>query len=142
MLTIDALDNVTTSVFDGHGRLTKRTLPEGQFTVFAYDDRHNPVTITRHPKPESSAAPIIEHFTYQADLLYTISLATVWIAEQQGTSNELLRDERRRLLAEAIASLERALELGPPYGHPEDRDMSLEDVELHLVEWRLELQEI
>jgi hypothetical protein len=86
--------------------------------------------------------PRSKHYTYQADLLYRISLARMWIAEQPGTSNELLREERRRLLAEAIASLERALELGSPYGHPEDRDMSLEDIELRLVEWRLELKEI
>ncbi|MCZ6869237.1 MAG: hypothetical protein O7G84_07040 [Gammaproteobacteria bacterium] len=86
--------------------------------------------------------PRSKHYTYQADLLYMISLARVRIAEQPGTSNELLREERRRLLAEAIASLERALELGPPYGHHEDRDMSLKDIELRLVDWRLELQMI
>jgi hypothetical protein len=86
--------------------------------------------------------PRSKHYTYQADLLYMISLASVWIAEQPGANNERLREERRRLLAEAIASLERALELGPPYGHLEALDMSFEDIEQRLVDWRLELQEI
>lgn len=86
--------------------------------------------------------PRSRHYTYQADLLYMISVARLWIAAQLGTGDELLRQERRRLLAEAIGSLERALELGPPYGHPEDRKMNREGIELRLREWRLELQQI
>ena len=85
--------------------------------------------------------PRSKHLTYQADLLYMIGVARMWVAEQRGTTSELLREERRRSLAEAIASMERALELGPPYGHLEDPEMSREDAEERLFEWRLELQE-
>jgi hypothetical protein len=86
--------------------------------------------------------PRSKHYTYQADLLYIKGLARVWIAEQLGTTSELLREERRQSLAEAIASLERALEVGPPYGHDEDPKMGREGLELRLSEWRLELQAI
>jgi hypothetical protein len=75
-------------------------------------------------------------------LLYTNSLARVWVADQLGTTSDLLREERSRSLAEAIASLERALEIGPPYGHAEDPEMSRNNVEGRLLEWRLELQQI
>ena len=85
--------------------------------------------------------PRSKHHTYQADLLYMIGLARVWVAEQLGTTSDLLHEERRRSLAEAIASLERALELGPPYGHLEDPKLSRRDIEERLVEWHLELQE-
>jgi hypothetical protein len=85
--------------------------------------------------------PRSKHYTYQADLLYMISVARAWIAARLGTDDETLREERRRLLTEAIGSLESALELGPPYGHPEDRDLSREDIDLRLLEWRLELQQ-
>jgi hypothetical protein len=86
--------------------------------------------------------PRSKHHTYQADLLYMIGLARVWVAEQLGTTSDLLHEERRRSLAEAIASLERALELGPPYGHAEDPKMSRKNIEERLLEWHLELQEI
>jgi hypothetical protein len=89
-----------------------------------------------------SIRPRSKHYTYQADLLYTNSLARVWVAEQLGTTSDLLREERSRSLAEAIASLERALEIGPPYGHAEDPEMSRNNVEGRLLEWRLELQQI
>jgi hypothetical protein len=89
-----------------------------------------------------SIRPRSKHYTYQADLLYTNSLARVWVADQLGTTSDLLREERSRSLAEAIASLERALEIGPPYGHAEDPEMSRTNVEGRLLEWRLELQQI
>ena len=84
--------------------------------------------------------PRSKHYTYQADLLYMIGVATLEVAEQLGTTSDSLREERRRSLAQAIGSLERALELGPPYGHAEDPKQGREDVEDRLREWRLELQ--
>ena len=84
--------------------------------------------------------PRSRHYTYQADLLYMIGVATLEVAEQLGTTSDSLREERRRSLAQAIGSLERALELGPPYGHAEDPKADREDVEDRLREWRLELQ--
>ena len=86
--------------------------------------------------------PRSKHYTYQADLLYLSSLARMTVTRQLGTTSDPLDENRRRSLAEAIASLERALEIGPPYGHPEDPTMSLEDVELRLAEWRIGLDEI
>lgn len=86
--------------------------------------------------------PRSRHHTYQADLLYMIGVARMWVAAQLGTTSDLLREEKRRSLAEAIASMERALELGPPYGHLEDPEMSRKDIEERLFEWHLELQEI
>ena len=89
-----------------------------------------------------SIRPRSKQYTYQADLLYMTGLTKVWVAEQLGTTSDLLRDERRQSLAGAIASLERALELGPPYGHVEDPEMSRENIEGRLLEWGLELQKI
>jgi hypothetical protein len=89
-----------------------------------------------------SIRPRSKHYTYQADLLYMTGLTKVWVAEQLGATSDLLREERRQSLARAIASLERALELGPPYGHVEDPKMSRENIEGRLLEWGLELQEI
>ncbi len=86
--------------------------------------------------------PRAKHYTYRADLLYIIGTARVWLAGQLGTTDERLREEKRRSLAEAIGSMERALELGPPYSHVENRKMSRKEVEERLVEWRLELQQI
>jgi hypothetical protein len=84
--------------------------------------------------------PRSKHYTYQADLLHTIGSTKLLIAEQHGTASDLVREERRRSLAEAISSLDRALELGPPYGHAEDPEMSHEEIEGRLFEWRLALQ--
>ena len=84
--------------------------------------------------------PRSKHYTYQADLLHWIGSTKLSIAEQHGTASDLVREERRRSLAEAIASLDRALELGPPYGHAEDPEMSRKDIEGRLFEWRLALQ--
>ena len=64
-----------------------------------------------------------------------------WVGEQLGTTSEPLREERRRSLTAAIASMDRALELGPPYGHLEDPEMSRKVIEERLLEWRLELHE-
>ncbi len=86
--------------------------------------------------------PRAKHFTYQADLLYMTGLAKAWVAEERGATGEGLREERLQSLADAVASMERALELGPPYGHPEDAEMSPDDIEERLIEWRLEMQEI
>lgn len=85
--------------------------------------------------------PRAKHYSYRADLLYMIGTARMWIAQQTGMTSDSLRSERRRSLAEAIASLERALELGPPYGHAEDPEMSRTDIETRLSEWRFELEE-
>ena len=86
--------------------------------------------------------PRSKHYAYRADLLYMTGLTRVRVAERLGAASELLRDERRRSLAKAIASLERALELGPPYGHAEDPTKSRKNIEESLLEWHLELQEI
>jgi hypothetical protein len=86
--------------------------------------------------------PRSKHYTYEADLAYMLSVARAWLAGKPGAASETLAAERRRLLSEAVASLERALELGPPYGHPEDPGMGRRDVELRLQEWRQELQEL
>lgn len=86
--------------------------------------------------------PRAKHLTYQADLFYITGVARAWVAEQRGATGDVLREERRRSLTDAVASMERALELGPPYGHIEDPEMTREGIEERLHEWRLELQEI
>jgi hypothetical protein len=83
--------------------------------------------------------PRSKHYTYQADLLYTMGNTRARTAEKAGAPREPLRGERRRYLAEAIASLESALEVGPPYGHAEDPELGRDDVEERLRAWRLEL---
>ena len=86
--------------------------------------------------------PRSKHYTYQADLLYMTGLTRVRVAERLGSTSDLLREERRRSLAKAIESLDRALELGPPFGHAEDPEMSRKNIEERLLKWHLELQEI
>jgi hypothetical protein len=86
--------------------------------------------------------PRAKHLTYQADLFYITGVARAWVAKQRGATGDVLREERRRSLTDAVASMERALELGPPYGHIEDPEMTREGIKKRLHEWRLELQEI
>ena len=109
---------------------------EAGVAILAMEDRLEVESAMIRIRPRS------KHYTYQADLLYMIGSTRLSVAEQSGTTSDLLRAERRRLLAEAIVSLERALELGPPYGHVEDPEMSRKDVEARLLEWPLEFQEI
>ena len=71
--------------------------------------------------------------------IYALLIGVLMLA---GTASDLMREERRRPLAEAIASLERALKFGPPYGHAEDPEMSRKNIEERLLEWHIELQEI
>ena len=74
--------------------------------------------------------------------LLTGGVVLAVLSRSEILTSDLLREERRRSLAKAIASLERALELGPPYGHAEDPKMSRKNIEERLLEWHLELQEI
>ncbi len=123
-----------------------RSWPIGHFAAASNPTEAKAAILAMEDQLEVESAmirirPRSKHHTYQADLLYMIGFARMRVAERLGTTSDLLREERRRSLAEAIASLERTLELGPPYGHLEDPDMSLKDVEERLLEWHLELQE-
>ncbi len=57
---------VTTRQYDGLGRLTLVTYPEGNKKAFTYDANSNVLTETLIPKPGSPAANIVKTFTYDA----------------------------------------------------------------------------
>jgi hypothetical protein len=123
-----------------------RREPIGHFIAASNPTATNAAILAMEDQMEVESAmirirPRSKHLTYQADLFYMIGVARMWAGEQRGTASDLLREEKRPSLVDAIASMERALELGPPYGHLEDPEMSSEDIELRMSEWRLELQE-
>jgi YD repeat-containing protein len=62
--TIDALGYATTFVRDGLGRITTKTLPEGNYRTFAYDSANNILTDTWVPKAGSGLANITLQYTY------------------------------------------------------------------------------
>jgi len=123
-----------------------RGKPIGHFIAASNPTATNAAILAMEDQMEVESAMIrirsrSKHLTYQADLFYMMGVARMWTGERRGTASDLLREGKRRSLVDAIASMERALELGPPYGHLEDSDMSREDIELRMSEWRLELQE-
>lgn len=62
---VDRLNQVTEHSYDGQQRLIETTYPEGNQVTVSYDDKHNPLSITQHPKPGSGAAALIQSFTYE-----------------------------------------------------------------------------
>ena len=63
---IDELGRETTSSYDGLGRVTRRTYPEGDYDQFSYDLRDNVILLVRNPKPGSSLSPISISASYDA----------------------------------------------------------------------------
>lgn len=61
---IDQLGFVTTYQIDGRGRVTQKTLPEGNSFQYSFDSNNNPLSITRIAKSGSGLANIVENFTY------------------------------------------------------------------------------
>ncbi|MEJ0025760.1 MAG: RHS repeat-associated core domain-containing protein [Rhizomicrobium sp.] len=63
---IDALGRLSTMAYDGLGRLTAKTGPEGIREDTLYDARNNPIRTTRHAKPGSGLADLATSATYHA----------------------------------------------------------------------------
>jgi len=63
---INALNQRTSYEYDGQNRMTKMTVPEGNFFTYAYDTKHNLLSETHTPKPGSSQSPVTKSFTYHA----------------------------------------------------------------------------
>jgi RHS repeat-associated protein len=63
----DALGHTVVKRYDGEQRLVETILPEGNRTTYAYDQRHNPTTVTSYAKPGSPLSPIVRSLTYDAD---------------------------------------------------------------------------
>ncbi len=61
----DQLGLPTQMVYDGEQRLIERISPEGDYVSFTYDDLHNVLSRTRHPKPGFVVDPIEEIYTYE-----------------------------------------------------------------------------
>ncbi len=55
---IDALGHLSTMAYDGLGRVTAKTGPEGIREDTLYDARNNPIRTTRHAKPGSGLADL------------------------------------------------------------------------------------
>ena len=71
LTAIDGLGHQTVSAYDGLDRLTQLTLPEGvtgggDYVTYAYDTRHNPITVTATPKTGSGLSARVQSFTYDA----------------------------------------------------------------------------
>lgn len=75
--TEDPLKLVTEYEFDNHNRLVKKTMPEGDYVSYEYDDAtcasaekrctHNVRSVTAYPKPGSTLAPIVQSSTYEPE---------------------------------------------------------------------------
>lgn len=63
---INALNQVTAFEYDKQNRMTKKTLPEGNFFTYTYDTKHNLLSETHTPKPGSTLSPVTKSFTYNA----------------------------------------------------------------------------
>jgi YD repeat-containing protein len=61
---IDPLGFVTTYQIDGRGRITKKTMPEGNSVQYVLDSNNNPLSVTQIAKSGSGLANIVENFTY------------------------------------------------------------------------------
>ena len=62
---IDALGFETLTEVDGEDRVVLQIGPEGNFSQFEYDERHNLTKATSFPKPGSPLAPIVREMTYE-----------------------------------------------------------------------------
>lgn len=63
---IDELGFVTQYQYDGLRRLTRKTLPEGNYTSWTYDSRNNVLAETRVAKSGSGLANTVKTWTYDA----------------------------------------------------------------------------
>ncbi len=61
---IDEINREFASEYDGRKRVTKRTYPEGDNDVFAYDTRDNVTGLTRNAKPGSGLSPLAISASY------------------------------------------------------------------------------
>lgn len=61
---IDPLGFATTYQIDGRGRITKKTMPEGNSVQYVLDSNNNPLSVTQIAKSGSGLANIVENFTY------------------------------------------------------------------------------
>jgi RHS repeat-associated protein len=59
---------VTATRYDGQSRPQEVILPEGNRTTTVYDRFSRPLTITRHPKPGSPLAPLVQTIAYTGPL--------------------------------------------------------------------------
>lgn len=61
---VNQLGKQTLSEYDGRGRLTKQTMPEGNYTQYTYDAKDNLLTVTNVAKVGSGLSNIVQSFTY------------------------------------------------------------------------------
>lgn len=64
--TTNQVGKVTTNIWDGLDRLKQTTLPEGNSTVYTYDDNNNVLTATAKAKSGSGLSDIVKIFTYNS----------------------------------------------------------------------------
>ncbi len=64
--TINQVGKVSTNIWDGLDRLKQATMPEGNSTVYTYDDNNNVLTVTAKAKPGSGLSDIVNTFTYHS----------------------------------------------------------------------------
>ncbi len=64
--TINQVGKVSTNIWDGLDRRKQSTMPEGNSTVFTYDDNNNVLTVTAKAKSGSGLSDIVNTFTYHS----------------------------------------------------------------------------
>ena len=62
--SVDSIGRTTSYLFDGNGRLTKLTLPEGNYTQVGYDNWGNVTSKLSQPKSGSGLTGVSESATY------------------------------------------------------------------------------
>ena len=66
LVDIDQDDKETVFEYDGLQRLVKKTLPEGNSTVWTYDSKDNVLSVTAKAKSGSGLSDIVNSFTYNS----------------------------------------------------------------------------
>ena len=89
---VDELARTVTTTLDGRGRVLDRIMPEGNRIAFAYDQRDNPISMTRFAKPGSQEAS-----DYPAGVViqagwHALFNKPIWIKEFPGTAQERQTD--------------------------------------------------
>jgi hypothetical protein len=84
------------------------------------------------------------HFSYLADLIYIKSYAEKELVagfeiQPNSDANDLLEQEHKQNVRQAIEALEQALRSPGPYGHRENPNLQRSDIEEKLALWRKEV---
>ena len=101
-------------------------------------------TLSLHDALPIYIRPRALHFSYLADLIYIKSYAEKELVagfeiQPNSDANDLLEQEHKQNVRQAIEALEQALRSPGPYGHRENPNLQRSDIEEKLALWRKEV---